>query len=168
MRRSKTTGYSQGREAEATTTKMVRNPCSGLGALVLQGDHRITSRKTASVLLMHVGLKRLGGKSASSDTARAPWWQVFVYFIGASLQRLYVLNTESASPAQMQSTADKIHVSVSTTQLLTRRNAMFRDQPLKRDVCYVLAWGLAILSELVFIFSGLICTRNCSMRRWGC
>lgn len=35
-------GYGQGREAEATTTKMVRNQSSGLGTLVLQGDHRIT------------------------------------------------------------------------------------------------------------------------------
>jgi hypothetical protein len=69
---------------------MVRNQCSGLGVLVLQGDHRITSRKTAPVLLMHVGLKRLGAQSASSDTVRAPWWQVFVFsIVYRNMEHLY-------------------------------------------------------------------------------
>lgn len=46
-------GYGQGREAEATTTKMVRNQSSGLGTLVLQGDHRITCAGRRP--RMHVG-----------------------------------------------------------------------------------------------------------------
>ena len=73
-------GYGQGREAEATTTKMVRNQSSGLGTLVLQGDHRITAPEDGSECTWVN--KGLGGKAR-----HPPWWQVFVLFIGTSLQR---------------------------------------------------------------------------------